>query len=243
MGCTGRDAPRIHRCGRPGSLPFRCDHSAVVNVRRVDLIQVYVSKPLCGNKKAARDRAAESALLVRSGQISSSSPPRAAQVFPCRRRRAARQPSLDRRLRDWECGVGYKIDIVLIPFLGSAPRLESKTAATPQNGSYGRAPTSRNARRVSRPFLERRRRRGLRGYLVGRDSHLVEHSEGFGQLGLAVGRPPGCFEGIGIGVERSRLIRRPRRSGGPTQERVRRGGPGRWRWWRRPRRTSGHVRA
>lgn len=208
MGCTGRDAPRIHRCGRPGSLPFRCDHSAVVNVRRVDLIQVYVSKPLCGNKKAARDRAAESALLVRSGQISSSSPPRAAQVFPCRRRRAARQPSLDRRLRDWECGVGYKIDIVLIPFLGSAPRLESKTAATPQMGVTAESEYRTRQGRCQGPFPDSARALPrLRGHPVGSDSHLVEHREGLNELCLTIHLPPSRFECVGLGVERPSLIR------------------------------------
>ena len=35
VGQVWRDAPRIHRFGGPGSPPFRCDHSAVVNVPRV----------------------------------------------------------------------------------------------------------------------------------------------------------------------------------------------------------------
>jgi hypothetical protein len=71
VGHAGRAAPRIHRCGRPGSPPFRCDHSAVVNVRPVDRLAIRSPKPLCGNKKPP-DVGRLSSSGLRSDQISTS---------------------------------------------------------------------------------------------------------------------------------------------------------------------------
>ena len=51
VGQVWRDAPRIHRFGGPGSPPFRCDHSAVVNVPRVARRPVHAKFRSAATKK------------------------------------------------------------------------------------------------------------------------------------------------------------------------------------------------